>query len=176
MTSHMPVFSSTCTMFYVFWNYVKDSVLQTLSKMGAHYHCIICSATIVRRTDMIGHINRHVNKGETESRFITGELWLTWNIIFFCYTPCAVTVIKGGRHRKNAETELVFLMKNLPLIFQNFCLIRSVAELWFSLALTSSCVVIEITSTPLTLNVVSTSFCVSRRVRDMASTEKKSLE
>ncbi|NWR37052.1 TRM1L protein, partial [Tachuris rubrigastra] len=44
---------------------------QTLSKMGAHYHCIICSATIIRRTDMIGHINRHVNKGETESRFIT---------------------------------------------------------------------------------------------------------
>ncbi|NXA10351.1 TRM1L protein, partial [Sapayoa aenigma] len=44
---------------------------QTVSKMGAHYHCIICSATITRRTDMIGHINRHVNKGETESRFIT---------------------------------------------------------------------------------------------------------
>ncbi|XP_035394132.1 TRMT1-like protein isoform X3 [Cygnus atratus] len=44
---------------------------QTFSKMGAHYHCIICSATIARRTDMIGHINRHVNKGETESRFIT---------------------------------------------------------------------------------------------------------
>ncbi|NXM08348.1 TRM1L protein, partial [Tyrannus savana] len=44
---------------------------QTLSKMGAHYHCIICSATITRRTDMIGHINRHVNKGETESRFVT---------------------------------------------------------------------------------------------------------
>ncbi|XP_041335456.1 TRMT1-like protein isoform X1 [Pyrgilauda ruficollis] len=44
---------------------------QTLSKMGAHYHCIICSATIIRRTDMIGHINRHVNKGETESRFST---------------------------------------------------------------------------------------------------------
>ncbi|XP_068879903.1 TRMT1-like protein [Aphelocoma coerulescens] len=44
---------------------------QTLAKLGAHYHCIICSATIIRRTDMIGHINRHVNKGETESRFIT---------------------------------------------------------------------------------------------------------
>ncbi|XP_039582186.1 TRMT1-like protein [Passer montanus] len=44
---------------------------QTLSKMGAHYHCIICSATIIRRTDMIGHINRHVNKGETASRFST---------------------------------------------------------------------------------------------------------
>ncbi|NXL93850.1 TRM1L protein, partial [Alectura lathami] len=42
---------------------------QTFPKMGAHYHCIICSATITRRTDMIGHINRHVNKGETESRF-----------------------------------------------------------------------------------------------------------
>ncbi|NXQ60690.1 TRM1L protein, partial [Anthoscopus minutus] len=52
---------------------VKPNLIgdQTLSKMGAHYHCIICSATIVRRTDMIGHINRHVNKGETESRFIT---------------------------------------------------------------------------------------------------------
>ncbi|XP_071607430.1 TRMT1-like protein isoform X2 [Heliangelus exortis] len=44
---------------------------QAFLKMGAHYHCIICSATITRRTDMIGHINRHVNKGETESRFIT---------------------------------------------------------------------------------------------------------
>ncbi|KAH0618303.1 hypothetical protein JD844_017372 [Phrynosoma platyrhinos] len=39
-------------------------------KMGSHYHCIICSATITRRTDMIGHIKRHVNKGETESRFM----------------------------------------------------------------------------------------------------------
>ncbi|NWU95426.1 TRM1L protein, partial [Upupa epops] len=52
---------------------VKPNLLgdQMLSKMGAHYHCIICSATIIRRTDMISHINRHVNKGETESRFIT---------------------------------------------------------------------------------------------------------
>ncbi|XP_071421999.1 TRMT1-like protein isoform X2 [Pithys albifrons albifrons] len=44
---------------------------QGLSKLGAHYHCIICAATIARRTDMVGHITRHVNKGETESRFIT---------------------------------------------------------------------------------------------------------
>ncbi|XP_051480355.1 TRMT1-like protein isoform X4 [Apus apus] len=52
---------------------VKPNLIgdQAFSKMGAHYHCIICSATITRRTDMIGHINRHVNKGETESRFIT---------------------------------------------------------------------------------------------------------
>ncbi|XP_012983861.1 TRMT1-like protein isoform X2 [Melopsittacus undulatus] len=52
---------------------VKPNLIgdQTFSKMGAHYHCIICSATITRRSDMIGHINRHVNKGETESRFIT---------------------------------------------------------------------------------------------------------
>ncbi|XP_062990871.1 TRMT1-like protein isoform X2 [Elgaria multicarinata webbii] len=47
-------------------NVAEDQIL----KMGAHYHCIICSATINRRTDMIGHIKRHVNKGETESRFI----------------------------------------------------------------------------------------------------------
>ncbi|NWW73833.1 TRM1L protein, partial [Climacteris rufus] len=43
---------------------------QALSKVGAHYHCIVCSATITRRTDMIGHVNRHVNKGETEARFV----------------------------------------------------------------------------------------------------------
>lgn len=42
--------------------------------MGAHYHCIICSATITRRTDMLGHVRRHVNKGETKSRYITGKL------------------------------------------------------------------------------------------------------
>ncbi|NWU41622.1 TRM1L protein, partial [Hylia prasina] len=54
---------------------------QTLSKMGAHYHCIICSATIVRRTDMIGHINRHVNKGETESRFITVAPKSSYNLV-----------------------------------------------------------------------------------------------
>ncbi|XP_072198769.1 TRMT1-like protein [Excalfactoria chinensis] len=52
-------------------NFVAD---QMFSKMGAHYHCIVCSATITRRTDMIGHINRHVNKGETESRFITAPV------------------------------------------------------------------------------------------------------
>uniref|UniRef100_A0A8C8RRP3 tRNA (guanine(27)-N(2))-dimethyltransferase n=1 Tax=Pelusios castaneus TaxID=367368 RepID=A0A8C8RRP3_9SAUR len=51
---------------------VKPNLIgdQTSTKMGAHYHCIICSATITRRTDMVGHIKRHVNKGETESRFI----------------------------------------------------------------------------------------------------------
>ncbi|KAJ6657404.1 hypothetical protein lerEdw1_002571 [Lerista edwardsae] len=38
-------------------------------KMEAHYHCIICSATITRKTDMVGHLSRHVNKGETESKY-----------------------------------------------------------------------------------------------------------
>ncbi|XP_074078335.1 TRMT1-like protein isoform X3 [Macrotis lagotis] len=47
--------------------------LKTSSKLGAHYHCIICSATITRRTDMIGHIKRHVNKGETESRYVAAS-------------------------------------------------------------------------------------------------------
>ena len=42
--------------------------------MGAHYHCIICSATITRRTDMLGHVRRHVNKGETKSTYIAGKL------------------------------------------------------------------------------------------------------
>ncbi|XP_048338474.1 TRMT1-like protein isoform X4 [Sphaerodactylus townsendi] len=42
-------------------------------KIGAHYHCIICSATVTRRTDMIGHVRRHVNKGETESRYSAAQ-------------------------------------------------------------------------------------------------------
>ncbi|XP_066478894.1 TRMT1-like protein [Tiliqua scincoides] len=50
---------------------VKPNVVgdQISIKMGSHYHCIICSATITRRGDMVGHISRHVNKGETESRY-----------------------------------------------------------------------------------------------------------
>ncbi|XP_077315637.1 tRNA (guanine(27)-N(2))-dimethyltransferase isoform X2 [Lithobates pipiens] len=37
------------------------------SKTSAHYHCIICSATVARRrTEMIRHIKRHVEKGETQ--------------------------------------------------------------------------------------------------------------
>ncbi|KAJ3599667.1 hypothetical protein NHX12_033623, partial [Muraenolepis orangiensis] len=35
----------------------------------AHYHCIVCSSTIARKTDMISHLKRHVNKGETEASF-----------------------------------------------------------------------------------------------------------
>ncbi|XP_023496476.1 TRMT1-like protein isoform X3 [Equus przewalskii] len=54
---------------------VKPNVTgeQISSKMGAHYHCIICSATITRRTDMLGHVRRHVNKGETKSRYIAAS-------------------------------------------------------------------------------------------------------
>ncbi|XP_006198850.1 TRMT1-like protein isoform X1 [Vicugna pacos] len=50
---------------------VKPNIIgeQISSKMGAHYHCIICSATITRRTDMLGHVRRHVNKGETKSKY-----------------------------------------------------------------------------------------------------------
>ncbi|XP_075993617.1 tRNA (guanine(27)-N(2))-dimethyltransferase isoform X2 [Genypterus blacodes] len=35
----------------------------------AHYHCVVCSATIARKTDMISHLKRHVNKGETEASY-----------------------------------------------------------------------------------------------------------
>ncbi|XP_013377149.1 PREDICTED: TRMT1-like protein isoform X2 [Chinchilla lanigera] len=54
---------------------VKPNIIgeQISSKMGAHYHCIICSATITRRTDMLGHVRRHVNKGETKSSYIAAS-------------------------------------------------------------------------------------------------------
>lgn len=35
----------------------------------AHYHCVVCSVTIARKTDMISHLKRHVNKGETEASY-----------------------------------------------------------------------------------------------------------
>uniref|UniRef100_A0A1A8E7T1 tRNA (guanine(27)-N(2))-dimethyltransferase n=2 Tax=Nothobranchius kadleci TaxID=1051664 RepID=A0A1A8E7T1_NOTKA len=35
----------------------------------AHYHCVVCSATIARKTDMVSHLKRHVNKGETEASY-----------------------------------------------------------------------------------------------------------
>ncbi|CAH2311904.1 TRMT1 isoform X2 [Pelobates cultripes] len=37
------------------------------SKIVVHYHCIICSAAVAkRRCEMLNHIKRHINKGETE--------------------------------------------------------------------------------------------------------------
>ncbi|MEQ2171132.1 hypothetical protein GOODEAATRI_007589, partial [Goodea atripinnis] len=35
----------------------------------AHYHCVVCSVTIARKTDMVSHLKRHVNKGETEASY-----------------------------------------------------------------------------------------------------------
>ncbi|MBN3302328.1 TRM1L protein, partial [Amia calva] len=45
---------------------------QPSSRLVAHYHCIVCSVTIARKTDMVSHLKRHVNKGETEASY-TGE-------------------------------------------------------------------------------------------------------
>ncbi|KAK6484173.1 TRMT1-like protein isoform X1 [Huso huso] len=45
---------------------------QCSSRLGAHYHCIVCSATVSRRTDMISHLKRHVNKGETKASYTGG--------------------------------------------------------------------------------------------------------
>uniref|UniRef100_A0A8C6QWA4 tRNA (guanine(27)-N(2))-dimethyltransferase n=1 Tax=Nannospalax galili TaxID=1026970 RepID=A0A8C6QWA4_NANGA len=62
---------------------VKPNIVgeQISSKLGAHYHCIICSATISRRTDMLGHIKRHVNKGETKSSYLAASTTKTSNEI-----------------------------------------------------------------------------------------------
>ncbi|KAM3876314.1 TRMT1-like protein [Diretmus argenteus] len=42
---------------------------QALGRQVAHYHCVVCSVTIARKTDMISHLKRHVNKGETEASY-----------------------------------------------------------------------------------------------------------
>nr|XP_023660311.1 TRMT1-like protein isoform X2 [Paramormyrops kingsleyae] len=42
---------------------------QATGRLVAHYHCVVCSVTIARKTDMISHLKRHVNKGETEASY-----------------------------------------------------------------------------------------------------------
>ncbi|KAG7513309.1 TRMT1 [Solea senegalensis] len=42
---------------------------QTSGRHVAHYHCVVCSVTIARKTDMVSHLKRHVNKGETEASY-----------------------------------------------------------------------------------------------------------
>ncbi|KAI4878261.1 hypothetical protein NFI96_011777, partial [Prochilodus magdalenae] len=39
------------------------------ARLVAHYHCVVCSVTIARKTDMISHLKRHINKGETEASY-----------------------------------------------------------------------------------------------------------
>jgi len=43
--------------------------LQAPGRHMAHYHCVVCSVTIARKTDMVSHLKRHVNKGETEASY-----------------------------------------------------------------------------------------------------------
>lgn len=46
---------------------------QGSGRLRAHYHCIVCSVTIARKTDMISHLKRHVNRGETEASYSGGS-------------------------------------------------------------------------------------------------------
>lgn len=48
------------------------SPLQASGRLRAHYHCVVCSVTIARKTDMVSHLKRHVNKGETEASYSGG--------------------------------------------------------------------------------------------------------
>lgn len=45
---------------------------QASGRLRAHYHCVVCSVTIARKTDMVSHLKRHVNKGETEASYSGG--------------------------------------------------------------------------------------------------------
>ncbi|XP_061094786.1 TRMT1-like protein isoform X2 [Conger conger] len=46
---------------------------QSPGRLVAHYHCVVCSVTIARKTDMISHLKRHINKGETEASYTGGS-------------------------------------------------------------------------------------------------------
>ncbi|XP_054645138.1 TRMT1-like protein isoform X3 [Dunckerocampus dactyliophorus] len=46
---------------------------QVSGRHVAHYHCVVCSVTIARKTDMVSHLKRHINKGETKSSYSSGS-------------------------------------------------------------------------------------------------------
>lgn len=46
---------------------------QASGRLRAHYHCVVCSVTIARKTDMVSHLKRHANKGETEATYSGGS-------------------------------------------------------------------------------------------------------
>ncbi|XP_007569435.1 TRMT1-like protein [Poecilia formosa] len=46
---------------------------QVSGRHMAHFHCVVCSVTIARKTDMISHLKRHFNKGETEASYPGGS-------------------------------------------------------------------------------------------------------
>uniref|UniRef100_A0A8C6S0X1 C2H2-type domain-containing protein n=1 Tax=Neogobius melanostomus TaxID=47308 RepID=A0A8C6S0X1_9GOBI len=48
---------------------LKPSPSEQSPRLVAHYHCVVCSGTIARKTDMISHLKRHSNRGETRSSF-----------------------------------------------------------------------------------------------------------
>ncbi|XP_034035248.1 TRMT1-like protein [Thalassophryne amazonica] len=46
---------------------------QSCGRHAAHYHCVVCFVTIARKIDMVNHLKRHVNKGETEASYSGGS-------------------------------------------------------------------------------------------------------
>ncbi|XP_037553813.1 TRMT1-like protein [Nematolebias whitei] len=42
---------------------------QASGRHMAHYHCVVCSVMIARKADMVNHLKRHVNKGETKASY-----------------------------------------------------------------------------------------------------------
>ncbi|XP_056620196.1 TRMT1-like protein isoform X2 [Triplophysa dalaica] len=60
---------SVLTRIYSYLVIHKYLHLQTQGRLVAHYHCVVCSVTIARKTDMISHLKRHINKGETEASY-----------------------------------------------------------------------------------------------------------
>ncbi|KAG5850589.1 hypothetical protein ANANG_G00084060 [Anguilla anguilla] len=46
---------------------------QSPGRLVAHYHCVVCSVTCFHLTDMISHLKRHINKGETVASYTGGS-------------------------------------------------------------------------------------------------------
>ncbi|XP_069808192.1 TRMT1-like protein [Dendropsophus ebraccatus] len=95
---------------------------EVLRKMNAHYHCVICSAIVARRrSDMINHVKRHVEKGETKA---TASFSRPIEILQEAFTE--VQVLPNFNTPQKSDTFFNPVMKtNRQLVF---CALASLAE------------------------------------------------
>ncbi|XP_028823721.1 TRMT1-like protein isoform X1 [Denticeps clupeoides] len=106
---------------------------QAGGRLVAHYHCAVCAVTIARKTDMVSHLKRHVNKGETEASFsggadVTSEEQLPAGQAFQIMKELGTNVQLMPNHTTPQKTDTFFNRKmkaNRQLVF---CSLAVLAE------------------------------------------------
>ncbi|XP_066533537.1 TRMT1-like protein isoform X2 [Hoplias malabaricus] len=106
---------------------------QSQARLVAHYHCVVCSVTIARKTDMISHLKRHINKGETEASYsgtsdVPCEEMVPGGLAFEIMKELGTNVQLMPNHNTPQKTDTYFNRKmktNRQLVF---CALAVLAE------------------------------------------------